>query len=54
VARELNISPATIRRWFKDGILQGTRTSPRSIRIYKSSLDKLLKGSRNGKANKNK
>ena len=43
VARKLDVSRDTVYRLIRQGDLDYLRTSPRNIRIYKSSLDEYLK-----------
>ncbi len=43
VARMLDVSRDTVYRLIRQGDLDFLRTSPRNIRIYKSSLDEYLK-----------
>ncbi|MFQ5646267.1 MAG: helix-turn-helix transcriptional regulator [bacterium] len=42
VAKMLDVSRMTVYRLFQYGELEGLRTSPRNIRIYKSSVFKYL------------
>jgi excisionase family DNA binding protein len=43
VARAWGVSPATIRRWFASGLIQGIRVG-KTIRIYRAELDRLQAG----------
>lgn len=42
VAQELEVSPATVGRWVREGVIQSKRFGDRIIKIPRAELDRLL------------
>ncbi len=43
VALFLSVSPKTVYRWYRSGLIEGTRVK-RSLRIYRDSILRLIEG----------
>ncbi len=50
VATELEISPATVTRWVRDGVIPAKRFGPRIIKISRNEVEQLVgqNGSKEG------
>jgi excisionase family DNA binding protein len=42
VASELEVSPATVVRWVRDGVIQAKRFGPRIIKIERNEVEQLV------------
>lgn len=49
-ARRLHVSPRTVRRWSKDGLLDERQVGPRNKLVTEASVNALLCGAGTGKA----
>lgn len=43
-AKELGVTPRTIRRWSKDGTLRVIRVGKKCVRVADSELDRIYRG----------
>jgi excisionase family DNA binding protein len=41
VGKELEVSPATVTRWFRNGTIPGHRFGPRTIKILRTVVEQL-------------
>ncbi len=42
VATAMEVSPSTVVRWVRDGLLPAKRFGPRTIKIERTDIDKLI------------